>query len=49
MGGANNTQVINSSQKYATAGKKGNNSIDLGSKAAAQNVTHTVMAAKQGG
>ena len=43
---ANNTQIITSSQKYSTAGKKGNNSIDLGSKAAAQNITHTVMNVK---
>ena len=41
MSGANNTQVISSSQKYSTAGKKGNNSIDLGSRATTNmNTTH---------
>lgn len=49
MAGGNHTQVITGSQKYSTAGKKGNNSIDLGSKAATQNITHQVMASKHGG
>lgn len=46
----NATQLISSSQKYQSVGpKKGNNSIDLGSKAAAHNITQNVMNQKASG
>mmetsp|Transcript_2181 Transcript_2181/g.3255 ORF Transcript_2181/g.3255 Transcript_2181/m.3255 type:complete len:84 (-) Transcript_2181:542-793(-) len=42
------TAMVTTNHKYQSVGpKKANNSVDLGSKAAAQNITQTVMNTKQ--